>query len=143
MNGETNHTARRTAPYTTRFEATNQTESLGQRQPRSLFANRSVIRTFGLLVTLPLGLAVVEILFADFLPETVISVLELPFMIFVYLPIAVIGTFILEPLGIPELLDTIPFSAEIMLLAALMSFYYLLTVSVLSLISAVRRATGG
>lgn len=109
---------------------------------RGQFANRSVIRTFGLLVTVPLGLAVLDLLFGDFLPETVISVLEIPYMILVYLPTAVIGAVILEPIGIPELLDTTPFATEIMLLTALMGFYYLLTVIVLSMISAVRHTTG-
>lgn len=100
---------------------------------RRRFVDWSVIRMFGLLVTLPLGLAVLEILFGEFLPETEISVLELHYAIFVYLLVAVIGEVVLKPIVIPELLDTVPFAPEIMLLMAFMGFYYLLTVTVLSI----------
>lgn len=59
-------------------------------------------------------------------------------MLLVYLPAALVGAIILEPLGIPELLADIPFPTEGLLLTALVGFYYLLAVLIVNVISFVR-----
>ncbi|WP_114577776.1 hypothetical protein [Saliphagus sp. LR7] len=106
---------------------------------RSTVADRRVVRGFALLVSVPLGLAVVEILLSNRLPEPAISALEPLYAVFVYLPVAVVGAFVLEPLGIPELVAGSPVTAEIVLLATLVCFYYLLAVATATLASVGRR----
>lgn len=78
-------------------------------------------------------------LFSNRLPETVISALEPLYAVLVYLPVAIVGVVVLEPLGVPELVAGSPITTEIVLLATLLGVYYLLTVAAVNLASVVRR----
>ncbi|WP_255169976.1 hypothetical protein [Natrononativus amylolyticus] len=108
---------------------------------RVQFTTRRVVRVFGLLVALPLGLAVLSVLPSGFLPESAISVLERPFILLVYLPVAIVGLLVFEPLRLSELLAPVPFVSEIAFLAGLLGFYYLLAVLLVNSVAFVRRAT--
>lgn len=109
-------------------------------KPPVQLATPRVLRAFGLLVTIPLGLVALELLGADRLPEIVLSALAFPYALFVYLPVALVGAFVIEPLGLPALLAPIPFATELLLLATLAGVYYLVTVTAVNLHSLASRA---
>ncbi len=107
---------------------------------RNRFISRRIGVVFSVLAAVPLSLAVLEVLLSGRLPESVITVLELPYLLLVYLPIAIIGAFVFEPLGIPELLGSTPLAGELTVLITLLGFYYFLTVVLVNLSSFARKA---
>ncbi|RQG97399.1 hypothetical protein [Natrarchaeobius oligotrophus] len=109
---------------------------------RSRFAGRRTRRAFALLVAAPLGLVALESLAGDALPEAATAALELPYLLFVYLPGAVVGALVLEPLGVPDALAGVPLAAELTLGTVLVAFYYLLAVALVTLVSVARRIAG-
>lgn len=106
---------------------------------RSTVADSRVVRGFALLASVPLGLAVLGILLSNRLSEPAIFVLEPLYTVLVYLPVAIVGAFVFEPLGVPELVAGSPVTTEIVLLTTLVGFYYLLVVATAHLASVVRR----
>ena len=109
-----------------------------RRNTNTRFVDRRIGVVFGVLIAIPLSLALVEILLAGRIPESVIVTLELPYLLLVYLPVAIIGAFVFEPLGVSRLLEDVPFAGEFTLLIALFGFYYLLTVFLINLSTLVR-----
>lgn len=91
---------------------------------RRRLGGRDVGLTFGVLVALPLALALLELVAADLVPDGVASTIAPAFTLLVYLPVVVVGALVIEPLGGERALDAIPYgSAAAMLLALLVAYY--------------------
>ncbi|MDJ1430883.1 hypothetical protein [Halostagnicola sp. A-GB9-2] len=88
--------------------------------------DRPVISVFVLFVSVPTVLAVLSFRQPFGLPTTVLDELEFLFRLFVYVPVTAIRAIVFEPLRL-SVLFSIPILEQVAVFAALLGFYYLLS----------------
>lgn len=106
--------------------------------------DRQLLTVFGTLVAISLGLSVLSMFTVTAFPEPVLAVLRPVFGLLVYLPIAVVGAVVYEPLSVVELLGGGPLVNLLAQLVALLAVYYVITFVVVIAIRTIRSdVTGG
>ncbi len=88
--------------------------------------DRPVISVFVLFVSVPTVLAILSFRQPFGLPTTILNELEFLFRLFVYVPVTAIRAVVFEPLRL-SVLFSIPILEQIAVFAALLGFYYLLS----------------